>query len=112
MRSSERLLALISAMAVSVAGELPLFNYTYNMQQSTIAMPCNYTGKTTCMQSASYIKKDRYIHLTCLTVSHCCAGFMDMSGDIGRFGIIDFDWSNAKVRVRVVWMPCCLRSRK
>ena len=57
MRSSERLLALISAMAVSVAGELPLFNYTYNMQQSTIAMPCNYTGKTTCMQSASSIKR-------------------------------------------------------
>ena len=55
-----------AAMVVVVAGELPLFNHTYNMQQSTIAMPCNYTG------------------------------FMDMTADIGRFGIIDFDWSNAK----------------
>jgi hypothetical protein len=25
-------------------GELPLFNHTYDMQQSTIAMPCNYSG--------------------------------------------------------------------
>ena len=38
------------------------------MQQSTMAMPCNYTG------------------------------MMDMSGDIGKFGIIDFDWSNGKAQ--------------
>lgn len=41
--STARLVALC-AMAVVVSGELPLFNHTYNMQQSTIAMPCNYTG--------------------------------------------------------------------
>lgn len=63
-----RLCRLILSCVVSPLcwAELPLFPHTYNMQQSTIAMPCNYTG------------------------------FMDMSGDIGKFGIIDFDWSNAK----------------
>jgi hypothetical protein len=44
------------------AAELPQFNHTYNMQQSTIAMPCNYSG------------------------------FMDLGGDLGKFGVIDFDW--------------------
>ena len=59
------LLAASAALTFTL-GELPLFKPMYNMQQSTIAMPCNYTG------------------------------FLDMSGDIGRFGIVDFDWSNAK----------------
>ena len=64
---SQPLLLVLAMSCVSLCcAELPLFPHTYNMQQSTIAMPCNYTG------------------------------FMDMSGDIGKFGIIDFDWSNAK----------------
>ena len=46
--------------------ELPLFAPTYDMQQSTIAMPCNHSG------------------------------MMDMTGDIGKFGIVDYDWNNGK----------------
>ena len=53
---------LLALWASEASAELPLFPHTYDMQQSTIAMPCNYTG------------------------------FLDMSGDIGKFGIIDFDW--------------------
>ena len=56
----------ILVLVAACWAELPKFPPTYNMQQSTIAMPCNYTG------------------------------YMDMGGDIGKFGIIDFDWSNAK----------------
>ena len=66
LRVGAAALLLLLLTAWPALGELPLFKPTYNMQQSTIAMPCNYTG------------------------------FLDMSGDIGRFGIIDFDWSNAK----------------
>ena len=48
-------------------GELPNFPHTYDMQQSTIAMVCNYSG------------------------------LLDMSGPVGKYGILDFDWSNAKL---------------
>lgn len=57
---------LFASCCLLVAAELPLFAPTYNMQQSTLAMVCNYTGMT------------------------------NMSGDIGRFGIIDYDWNNGK----------------
>ena len=59
-------LLIVCAIIRDAGAMLPQFPPTFNMQQSTIAMPCNVTGYT------------------------------DMSGDLGKYGIIDFDWSNAK----------------
>ena len=46
-------------------GCLPPWPATYNMSRSTVLMPCNYSG------------------------------FSDASGLLSRYGLVDFDWSNA-----------------
>ena len=57
---------LIIGSAYLFHAELPSFPPTWNMSLSTIIMPCNDTG------------------------------FMGMQDVIGRYGIVDYDWSNAK----------------
>jgi hypothetical protein len=68
--TNDRMVTLRVATAVSVVcisdAVLPLFPSTWDMQQSTMVMPCNYSGT------------------------------MDMRGSVGKFGIVDFDWSNMK----------------
>ena len=49
-------------------GTLPLMNQTWQMNLSTIIMPCNYTG---------LYDYDAYPQLA-------------------KFGLVDYDWSNAK----------------
>ena len=58
---------VVAAVSVTFSDAvLPLFPPTWDMQQSTMVMPCNYSGIT------------------------------DMTGSVGKFGIVDFDWSNMK----------------
>jgi hypothetical protein len=63
---SLRVVTVVSVAFTLSDAVLPLFPPTWDMQQSTMVMPCNYSG------------------------------IMDMKGSVGKFGIVDFDWSNMK----------------
>lgn len=65
-------LCLLSAAAAAAApgpnNNVPQWSITYNMSESTVVMPCNYTG---------LYDYDAYPQLA-------------------KFGLVDYDWSNAK----------------
>ena len=65
-RAPIKIFLRIAVCAWGVHALLPKFPSTYNMSMSTMIMPCNDTG------------------------------FMGMQDIVGKFGIVDYDWSNAK----------------
>ena len=58
-------LLIMGGIALADAA-LPHFPPTWDMQRSTMVMPCNYSG------------------------------ILDMGSSIGKFGVVDIDWSNMK----------------
>ena len=64
--ASLRVVTAVSVVFTLSDAALPRFPPTWDMQQSTMVMPCNYSGT------------------------------MDMRSSVGKFGIVDVDWSNMK----------------
>ena len=58
-------LVIMGGIALANAA-LPHFPPTWDMQRSTMVMPCNYSG------------------------------ILDMGSSVGKFGVVDIDWSNMK----------------
>lgn len=87
-----RWMRVLAAAAVALAAvaraQVPITPVSYQMNRSTIIMPCNMSGAG---PAAAGTHAGSY--LTALPIA--AAGYTDPASTVG-WSVIDFDWSNAK----------------